>query len=181
MSTTSPTAASDDRPGADVPAATERLTAAIEALTAQPGNPRLGGGKAPEQELSPLQLAGRLTGLALNTARASGDERFPGAFGHTALASGIEGSLPDPAARLAVITFLSGALYDLTVGLGLKDLTGAATVLMSTAELNLLEGSDEPGEQVREWAQELRGRVHRCAVALALGAEQANPQPESGS
>lgn len=170
MPTTSPTASSDDRSGTDVPAAA-RLIAATEALAVQPGAPRPGSGQVPDQDLSPLQLAGRLAGLALNLARTSGDERFPGAFGHTALASGIEQSLPDPAARLAVVTFLSGALFDLIVGLNQKDLTCAAMILMSTIELALLEGSEDPGDEAHEWASELRERIHRNAVNLALSVE----------
>lgn len=173
MSTTSPTASSDDRPGADVPTATARLIAATEALAAEPGASRPDGGKVPEQDLSPLHLAGRLAGLALNVAQTSGDERFPGAFGHTALASGIEQSFPEPAARLAVATFLSGALHDLIIGLNVKDLTRAATILMSTAELTLLESSDESEneDEAHEWACELRGRIQRNAVNLALRVE----------
>ena len=139
MPTTPPSAAPEDRPASSGPGAASRLITAIEALVADPATPRPGSGNVPEAKLNPFHLAGRAAGLALSVARASGDESFPGAFAHTALASGIEWSITDAAARLAVLHFLTGAFYDLSLGILLPDVTGAALLLMSAAELALVE------------------------------------------
>jgi len=181
MPTTPHGAASEGRPASGAPDATTRLITAIEALVADPATPRPGSRNVPEANLNPFHLAGRAAGLALNVARTSGDKSFPGAFAHTALASGIEWSITHPHARLAVLHFLTGAFYDLSLGILLPDVTAAAMLLMSTAELALVESSDERDEQTRETAGELRERVHRCAVTIALSAEQAEVSPEAGS
>lgn len=180
MPTTTPSAEAEDRPSSR-PGAASRLITAIEALVADPATPRPDSGDVAEAELNPFHLAGRAAGLALGVARASGDESFPGAFAHTALASGIEWCITDPAARLAVLHFLAGAFYDLSLGILLPDVTAAAMLLMSAAELALVESADESVEQAEEAALELRERVHRCAVAIALRAEQPQARPETGS
>ena len=181
MPTTPKSGASEDRPAFGVRDASARLIAAIEALAADPAPPRPGSSNVPEADLNPFHLAGRAAGLALNVARTSGDESFPDAFAHTALASGIERTITDPHARLAVLHFLTGAFYDLSLGIVLPEVTAAAMLLMSTAELALVERSDEPDEQTHEAAGELRERIHRCAVAIALSAEQAEANAEAGS
>lgn len=160
---------------------TARLIAAIDTLAPNPGTPRPDSGKSPEEGLNPYHLAGRLLGLALSVAEASGSERFPGAFAHTALASGVEWARKTPASRLGLVAFLGGSLYDLALGFGRSDLVHAANITMHSAELAVLETQDQQDEETRARVRDLRERIHSAAVLVGLFTERSVAQPDAAS